>query len=85
MGLLSYGSMDRRFFHKLGASRLDRTICASAGFKGLETTLGKAMGFDPEAVVHARLIVAWGANIVSSNVHLWPFIEEARRRGARCW
>jgi anaerobic selenocysteine-containing dehydrogenase len=82
MGLLSYASMDRRFFHKLGASRLDRTICASAGFKGLEMTLGKAMGFDPEAVVHARLIVAWGANIVSSNVHLWPFIEEARRRGA---
>ena len=82
MGLLSYGSMDRRFFHALGASRLDRTICASAGFRGLETTLGKAMGFDPEAVVHARFIVAWGANIVSSNVHLWPFIEEARRRGA---
>jgi anaerobic selenocysteine-containing dehydrogenase len=82
MGLLSYGSMDRRFFHSLGASRLDRTICASAGFRGLETTLGKAMGFDPEAVVHARFIVAWGANIVSSNVHLWPFVEEARRRGA---
>ena len=41
------------------------------------------MGFDPEAIVHARLIVAWGANIVSSNVHLWPFVEEARRRGAR--
>ena len=41
------------------------------------------MGFDPEAVVHARFIVAWGANIVSSNVHLWPFIEEARRRGAQ--
>jgi len=82
MGLLSYGSMDRRFFHALGASRLDRTICASAGFRGLETTLGKAMGFDPEAVVHARLIIAWGANIVSSNVHLWPFVEEARRRGA---
>jgi anaerobic selenocysteine-containing dehydrogenase len=82
MGLLSYGSMDRRFFHALGASRLDRTICASAGFTALEATLGKAMGFDPEAVVHARFIVAWGANIVSSNVHLWPFIEEARRRGA---
>ena len=82
MGLLSYGSMDRRFFHALGASRLNRTICASAGFKGLETTIGKAMGFDPEAIVHARFIVAWGANIVSSNVHLWPFIEEARRKGA---
>jgi len=83
MGLLSYGSMDRRFFNALGASLLDRTICASAGAAGLKATVGKSMGFDPEAVVNARFIVAWGANIVSSNVHLWPFIEEARRRGAR--
>jgi len=83
MGLLSYASMDRRFFHVLGASLLDRTICASAGAAGLKATVGKSMGFDPEAVVHARFIVAWGANIVSSNVHLWPFIEEARRRGAK--
>jgi anaerobic selenocysteine-containing dehydrogenase len=83
MGLLSYGSMDRRFFHALGASLLDRTICASAGAAGLKATVGKSIGFDPEAVVDARLIVAWGANIVSSNVHLWPFVEEARRRGAR--
>src|SRR5262249_27877143 len=81
MGLLSYCSMDRRFFNPLGASLLERTICSSAGGAGLKATLGKAMGFDPEAVVHARFIVAWGANIVSSNVHLWPFIEEARRRG----
>jgi anaerobic selenocysteine-containing dehydrogenase len=83
MGLLSYGSMDRRFFHALGASLLDRTICASAGAAGLKATVGKSMGFDPEAIVHARFIVAWGANTVSSNVHLWPLIEEARRRGAR--
>jgi anaerobic selenocysteine-containing dehydrogenase len=83
MGLLSYASMDRRFFHVLGASLLDRTICASAGAAGLKATVGKSIGFDPEAVVHARFIVAWGANIVSSNVHLWPFIEEARRRGAK--
>jgi anaerobic selenocysteine-containing dehydrogenase len=82
MGLLSYASMDRRFFNALGASLLDRTICASAGFAGYAATIGKAIGFDPEAIVHARLVVAWGANIVSSNVHLWPFIEEARRRGA---
>jgi anaerobic selenocysteine-containing dehydrogenase len=82
MGLLSYASMDRRFFHVLGASLLDRTICASAGGAGLRATVGKSIGFDPEAVVHARFIVAWGANIISSNVHLWPFIEEARRRGA---
>ncbi len=83
MAILSYGSMDRRFFHAIGASLLDRTICASAGAAGLKATVGKSMGFDPEAVVHARLIVAWGSNIVSSNVHLWPFVEEARRRGAR--
>jgi anaerobic selenocysteine-containing dehydrogenase len=83
MGLLSYGSMDRRFFHALGASLLDRTICASAGAAGLKATVGRSMGFDPEAVVHARFIVAWGANIVSSNVHLWPYIEEARGRGAK--
>jgi anaerobic selenocysteine-containing dehydrogenase len=83
MGLLSYGSMDRRFFGALGASLLERTICASAGAAGLAATVGKSIGFDPEAVVHARLIVAWGANIVSSNVHLWPFVEEARLRGAK--
>jgi anaerobic selenocysteine-containing dehydrogenase len=83
MGLLSYGSMDRRFFNALGASQLARTICSSAGGAGYRVTMGKTIGFDPEAVVHARLIVAWGANIVSSNVHFWPFVEEARRRGAR--
>ncbi len=83
MGLLSYGSMDRRFFQALGASLLDRTICASAGAAGYKATVGRSIGFDPEAIVHARYIVAWGANIVSSNVHLWPFIEEARRRGAK--
>jgi len=83
MGLLSFGSMDRRFFHALGASLLDRTICASAGAAGYKASVGASIGFDPEAVVHSRLILAWGANIVSSNVHLWPFIEEARRRGAR--
>jgi anaerobic selenocysteine-containing dehydrogenase len=82
MGLLSYGSMDRRFFHSIGASLLARTICSSAGGAGLRVTLGRSVGFDPEAIVNARFIVAWGANIVSSNVHLWPFIEEARRRGA---
>src|SRR6185295_19325402 len=83
MGLLSYGSMDRRFFHALGASLLDRTICASAGAAGYKATVGRSVGFDPEAIVNARLVVAWGANIVSSNVHFWPFVEEARRRGAR--
>ncbi|MGE0452029.1 MAG: molybdopterin-dependent oxidoreductase [Vicinamibacteria bacterium] len=83
MGLLSYGSMDRRFFGALGASLLDRTICSAAGAAGLKATLGRSIGLDPEAVAGAKLIVAWGANLISSNVHLWPFVEEARRRGAR--
>jgi anaerobic selenocysteine-containing dehydrogenase len=83
MGLLSYASMDRRFFQALGASLLDRTICSTAGARGYKATVGKSIGFDPEAVVHARLILAWGANIVSSNVHLWPLVEQARRQGAK--
>jgi anaerobic selenocysteine-containing dehydrogenase len=82
MGLLGCASMDRRFFHALGASLLDRTICSTAGGHGFKATVGASMGFDPEAIGDARLVVAWGANIVSSNVHLWPFVEEARRRGA---
>ncbi|MCX7602555.1 MAG: molybdopterin oxidoreductase family protein [Bryobacteraceae bacterium] len=83
LGFLQGSSMDRRFFHRLGASRLERTICASAGGAGLMEAYGRRMGTAPEDFVHARYIVAWGANILSTNVHLWPFLVEARRRGAR--
>lgn len=83
MGLLQANGMDRRFFYRLGASRLDRTICASAGTAGLMATQGVRYGTEPEQFANAKLIVAWGANILSTNVHLWPFIVEARRRGAR--
>lgn len=83
LGYLQGGSMDRRFFHRLGASRLDRTICAAAGGAGLMEAYGRRMGTPPEDFVHARYILAWGANILATNVHLWPFIVEARRRGAR--
>ncbi len=83
MGLLNGGGMDRRFFHRLGASRLDRTICSSAGGAGLTKALGVRYGTEPEQFNHARLILAWGANILGTNVHLWPFVMEARRNGAR--
>jgi anaerobic selenocysteine-containing dehydrogenase len=83
IGVLGYGSMDRRFFHRLGASRLDRTICATAGGDALVSVYGKKLGTDPEHFRHARYIIAWGANIHGNNVHLWPFVEEARRNGAR--
>jgi anaerobic selenocysteine-containing dehydrogenase len=85
MGLLNGGGMDRRFFHRLGASRLDRTICSAAGTAGLTEALGLRYGTEPEQFKHARLILAWGANILGTNVHLWPFIMEARRNGARLY
>ncbi len=83
MGFLNGAGMDRRFFHQLGASRLDRTICASAGGAGLLESLGYRYGTEPEQFRESRLIIAWGANILATNVHLWPFIVEARRNGAR--
>jgi anaerobic selenocysteine-containing dehydrogenase len=83
MGLLNAHGMDRRFFHRLGASRLDRTICSAAGSAGLTATLGNRYGTEPEQFAHAKLIIAWGANIHGTNVHLWPFVVEARRNGAK--
>ena len=83
IGQLGYGSMDRRFFHRLGASQLDRTICASAGGAALTSVYGIKLGTPPQDFAHARLIIAWGANIHGNNIHLWPFIETARRAGAR--
>lgn len=83
MGLLNGSGMDRRFFHRLGASRLDRTICSSAGGAALMASMNARLGAEPEQFAHSKLIVAWGANVLTTNVHLWPFIVEARRRGAR--
>ena len=83
MGLLNGSGMDRRFFHRFGASRLDRTICSAAGGAALTQTLGARYGIEPEQFPRARLIIAWGANILGANAHLWPFIVQARRNGAR--
>lgn len=83
MGLLNGSSMDRRFFHRLGASRLDRTICSEAGTVGLTAAWGSRYAMEPEQFRNSRLIIAWGANILGTNVHLWPFIVEARRQGAK--
>jgi anaerobic selenocysteine-containing dehydrogenase len=83
IGVLGYGSMDRRFFYRLGASQLDRTICSTAGGDALLSVYGRKMGTDTEDFKYARLIVAWGANVHGNNIHLWPLIEEARRNGAR--
>jgi molybdopterin guanine dinucleotide-containing S/N-oxide reductase-like protein len=83
LGALNGSSMDRRFFHRLGASQLDRTICSMAGETGLKSVLGVKLGTEPEQFRHSRYIIAWASNIHGNNVHLWPFIEEARRGGAK--
>jgi anaerobic selenocysteine-containing dehydrogenase len=83
LGVLNGGSMDRRFFHRLGASQLDRTICSAAGEAGLKSVIGMKLGTEPEQFRESKYIIAWGANVHGNNVHLWPFIEEARRKGAK--
>ncbi|MGH9670619.1 MAG: molybdopterin-containing oxidoreductase family protein, partial [Terriglobales bacterium] len=83
LGVLNGASMDRRFFHRLGASQLNRTICATAGGDALISVIGAKEGTEPEQFRHSRYILAWGANIHGANVHLWPFIEEARRAGGK--
>jgi anaerobic selenocysteine-containing dehydrogenase len=83
MGKLMYGSLDRRFFHRLGASLLDRTICATAGAAGCDVTLGTRAVIDPEEAVNARYIVNWGSNTSVTNTHFWRIEHEARKRGAR--
>jgi anaerobic selenocysteine-containing dehydrogenase len=83
MGLLQAGSMDRRFFHRLGASLLDRTICSSAGMFGMRYTVGASVGTNPETVDQANYILIWGSNVITSNIHLWRYILKARSRGAK--
>ncbi len=83
MGLLQGEGMASRFFHKLGASLLERTICSEAGFEGYIYTIGAAEGMETEAYAHARLILIWGSNTLTSNLHLWPFVQQARKQGAR--
>ena len=83
MGMLNGAGMDRRFFHRLGASRLDRTICSATGTAALLASQGVSLGTEPEQFAKSRLIIAWGANVLGTNVHLWPFIVDARRKGAK--
>ena len=83
MGLLQGSSMDRRFFHRLGASLLDRTICSAAGKAGWGAVIGASVGMDMEAYVDSKLILIWGSNPITSNLHFWTRAQEAKRRGAR--
>ena len=83
MGLVQGESMAARFFNKLGASLLDRTICSSAGTEGLIHTLGGKVGMKVEFFAESKLILIWGSNSITSNLHFWRLAQEAKRRGAR--
>ena len=82
MGLVQGSSMDRRFFHLLGASKLDRTICSTAGSVGMQMTVGANVGADGEGLPQSDLVLLWGTNTLTSNPHLWPFVRQARENGA---
>ncbi len=83
MGLVQAEAMAGRFFHRLVASLLDRTICASAGAEALTYTLGGKLGMRVEGFAQARLILIWGSNSIGSNLHFWRLAQQAKRDGAR--
>ena len=80
MGKIQSEGLDRRFFHRLGASLLDRTICATAGGAGYTMTIGSKQGTDPEAFSQSQYIINWGSNTAVTNMHLWVRMVEARKR-----
>src|SRR5213079_1486979 len=83
-GMLAGGWMDLRFFHKLGASLLDRRpLCGGIRTEAWVGTFGPVPGIRPEQLAHARLCVAWGNNVTWSNLHLMPLVNHARKAGAR--
>jgi anaerobic selenocysteine-containing dehydrogenase len=83
MGSLNAEGMDRRFFHRLGATRLDRTICQAAGTVGYGYTMGGSFGINPEETVESKLLIFWGCNAVSTNMHQVMLAEKARKNGAK--
>jgi anaerobic selenocysteine-containing dehydrogenase len=85
MGMLQAESMASRFFNRLGASRLDRTICSSAGGEALAATYGGKVGMHVEFFAESRLIVIWGSNSITSNLHFWTYVQQAKRAGAKVW
>ena len=83
MGLVQSESMAARFFYRLGASLLDRTICSRAGGEGQVYTLGAKVGMRVEFFAQSKLILIWGSNAIGSNLHFWRYAQEAKRDGAK--
>jgi anaerobic selenocysteine-containing dehydrogenase len=83
MGLVQGESMAARFFNRLGTSHLERTICAAAGGEGLVHTLGGKVGMRVEFFAESKLILIWGSNSITSNLHFWRYATQAKRNGAK--
>ncbi|MES2362070.1 MAG: molybdopterin oxidoreductase family protein [Pseudomonadota bacterium] len=83
MGQVQSESMAGRFFNRLGASFLDRTICSTAGGEGLMQTLGGKVGMRVEFFAESKLIIIWGSNSIGSNLHFWRYAQQAKRDGAK--
>ena len=83
-GQLAYGSMDLRFFHKLGASLLDRgPMCGGVRNEAYKSLFGAVPGMPPEQIDEAQVILVWGNNVTWTNLHLMPRLQAARRNGAK--
>jgi anaerobic selenocysteine-containing dehydrogenase len=82
-GIVQAASIDRRLFGSLGATRLTRAVCGSSAAAGYTATQGGTKGMLPEDLRHSRLILLWGTNTIVTNLHLWPFVTEARAQGAK--
>ncbi len=82
-GILNGLSVGDPFFNKLGATITERTYCSSGSFTAFIMTNGATAGVDPESIAHSRYILIWACNMISTNLHLWPFVAEAQRRGAK--
>lgn len=83
MGSVQGEAMAARFFHQLGAARLDRTICSSAGGEGMTHIVGGKVGMKIEWFAESKLIVIWGSNAIGSNLHFWRLVNFAKRKGAK--
>lgn len=82
-GILNGLNVGDPFFNRIGATIAERTYCDSGACTAYAMTVGATAGVDPESLVHSRYIVIWACNMVSTNLHLWPFVTEAQRRGAK--
>jgi anaerobic selenocysteine-containing dehydrogenase len=82
-GIVQGEAVAAPFFARLGATRLTRAVCGSAGGSGLAVTMGSGPGMMPQDLQHSRHVIIWGSNTVSTNLHLWPFIRKAKEAGAK--